>query len=105
MLAILVQCGCTDTVKLTACQHRFEHVGGIHRAFCGSCTDKGMQFINKEDNASFRASDFFENGFEAFLKFAAKFGSGHECTQIKRDNLFVGERFWNISSHNTLSQS
>ena len=53
MLAVLVKRCCAYAVKFTSRQHWFQHIGGIHRAFCGACAYQSMQFIDKEDNGAF----------------------------------------------------
>ena len=86
-------------------QHWFEHVGGIHRAFCCARTDQRMQFIDKEDNPAFRAGHFFEHCLQAFFEFTAILGACDKCTKIKSDYLLVFQGFGHISAHNALGQS
>ena len=50
VLAVLIQrCG-TDAVQFASCQHRFQHVSGIHRAVGLSGADDQMQLIDEQND-------------------------------------------------------
>src|SRR6266849_669312 len=105
MLAVLVKRGCADTVQLATCQHWFQHIRGIHRTLSCTSTDESMQFINKQDNATFCTGDFLEYSFQALLKLTSELGPCHQCTEVKRYNLLISKSFRNIATHNTLGQT
>ena len=49
VLAVLIQrCG-TDAVQFASCQHRFQHVSGIHRAVGLSGADDQVQLIDEQN--------------------------------------------------------
>ena len=104
VLAVLIQGGCANAVQFAPCQHRFQHVRGVHGTFSSACSHEGMQFVNKKDNATFGARYLLEDGFQTFLKLASVLSSCDECTQIEGHYLFVGQRFWHITAHDTLGQ-
>ena len=62
-----------------------------------------MQFIDKEDDLALGTCHFFEHGFEAFLEFAAIFGTCNQRTQVKRNDLLVSQGPRYIPTHNALS--
>ena len=83
VLTVFIQrCG-ADAVQFASCQHRFQHVSGIHGTVCFSCSDDQMQFIDEQNNFSVTLSDFFQNGFQTLLELAAVFCSGYQCSHIK----------------------
>ncbi len=104
MLAVLIKGGRADAVQFAARQHGLEHVGGIHRTLGCASADQGMQFIDEEDDAACRAGDFFEDGFQAFLEFAAKLGPCDQRAEVKHDNLLIFERLGNVATHDALRQ-
>ena len=60
-----------------------------------------MHFINEENNAAFRCSDFTQNSFEALLKFAAEFCSSNQRAHIESQELLVLEAFRHIAIDDT----
>jgi len=38
-----------DAVQFASCQHRLQHVGGIHCAFCSACPHHCVQFVDEQD--------------------------------------------------------
>src|SRR5579875_2331932 len=105
MLAILVQCGCTDAVQFATRQHRLEHVGCIHRALRRARADQRVQLINKEDNATLGSRYLFQHGLQTLLKFAAILGTRYQRAQVQRHDLFIGQRLGYIAAHDALSQT
>src|SRR6266480_6320180 len=87
MLAVLVECSSTDTVQLAACQHWFQHIGGIHCAFSSTRADQSMQFINKQDNATFCTGDFLEYGLQALFKLTPELSPCYQRPQVERYDL------------------
>ena len=75
-----------------------EEIRGIHRAFGGTGTDDGVEFVDEEDHLAFAGSDFFEKGFEAIFELAAKFGAGNHRPDIHRDEALVFEGFGDIAT-------
>ena len=76
MLAVLVQCGRTDAMKLTPSKRRLQHVARIHGTLSLACAHHGMQFINEQDNSTLFLGERFEYRLQPFLKITPKFGAG-----------------------------
>ena len=76
IFTVLICCGGTDSLELTACKHRLEHVGSTHCTVCRPCTDDGMYLINKKHDIA-AGPDLFKDFFQAFLKIAAVPGTGN----------------------------
>ena len=49
-IAIFIECSGTDTLDCPTCQCGFHDVGRIHGTRCGTCSDDGMDFVNKDDD-------------------------------------------------------
>src|SRR5258708_23447785 len=64
-----------------------------------------MQFINKEDNPTVRASNLFQDSLETLLKLTAKLGPSDQRTEVEGDAFFVGQGFRHIAANDTLGQS
>ena len=64
-----------------------------------------MQFVDEEENLALRRLDLFQDGFEPFLKFTAKFGAGDKGAHIQGKEFFVFEAFGDIAFHDSNRQS
>ena len=92
IFAVFVQRGRANAVQFAACQHRLQHVAGIHRTLGLAGTDDRMQLIDKEQDLAVRLLDFIEDGFQPFLKLAAVLGTRNQRAHIQRENLLVFQR-------------
>ncbi len=104
VLAVLVQGGRADQVQLAAGQHRFEHVGGVHRALGCPRAHHRVQLVDEDDHIV-GLGDLFEHGFQALLELAAVLGAGHHRAQIDLDQAFVLECFGHVPTHDALRQA
>ena len=102
---ILIQSGGTDAVKFSSCQHRFQHISGIHGTVSLTCPYDQMELINKQDDLSFAFLYFFQNGFQPFLKLASVFGPCYQGTHIQCKNLLIFQTVRHISLNDPLGQS
>ena len=91
VLLVFVERGGADGPQLATRQRRLEQVAGIHRSFGLARADDGMQFVDEEDDLSVALRDFFDDGFEAILKFAAELRAGDQCPHVQRDDPLVFE--------------
>ena len=96
ILAVFGDGGRADHLKTAARQHRFENVGGVSRAFGGTGSDQGVDFVNKENHIAV-LHDFVNHRLNAFLKFTAVLGTGDHAGQTEIDNTLVFERFGHLS--------
>ena len=63
VLAVLVERRCADAVQFTACQHRLEHVGCVHRAVSLARADDGVHFVDEQNDLAVRGFDLFSTAF------------------------------------------
>ena len=56
-----------------------------------------MDFVDEEDDSALRFDDFVEDSFEAFFKFAPKFGSRDKGTKIESYDSLLFQAFWDVS--------
>ena len=105
ILTVLIQSCSTDTVKLTSCQHRLQHVSCIHGTICLTCTNDQMKLIDEQNNLSFALLHLFQYRFQTFLKLTTILGTGNQCTHIQCKNFLILKAFRYVPCHNTLCQS
>jgi hypothetical protein len=70
-------------MKFPTGQHRFQHIGGVHRALGGSCPHDRVKFIDEQDYLAVGIRDILQYCLQTFLKFAAELGASDQGTQIK----------------------
>ena len=102
---VLIQSSGANTVELSSCQHRFQHISCIHSSIGLPCPYDQMQLINEQDNLSFAFLYFFQNGFQPFLKLASVFGPCYQGTHIQCKNLLIFQTVRHISLNDPLGQS
>ena len=102
---ILIQSGGADAVKFSSCQHRFQHISGIHGTVSLTCPYDQMELINKQYDLSFAFLYFFQNGFQPFLELASVFGARHQSPHIQSKDLLIFQSVRNISLNDPLGQS
>ena len=105
VFAVLIQSRGTDTVQLTSCQHRLQHVSGIHCTVCLARADDQMQLIDKQDDLALTLPYLFQYRFQTLLKLTAVFCTCNQCTHIQCENLFILQSLRYIAAHNTLRQT
>ena len=92
-------------MQLASCQHRFQHVSGIHGTVGFSGADDQMQLIDEQNDFSVALSDFFQNGFQTLLELAAVFCSGYQGSHIEGKNRFVFQALRHIAVGDSLCQT
>ena len=103
VLAVFVQRGCADALKLAAGEGGFEDVGGVQAAFGLARAHQRVEFINKEDDVSL-LFDILDGVLEALLKFAAVFAAGDHATKVQRKDALAGEGFGHLAGDDQLGQ-
>ena len=76
-LFVFVERGGADALDFAAREGGLQNVGGIHGAFRAASSDDCMQFVQEKDDL-LGTAQFVHDGFQAFLKLAAVFGSCHK---------------------------
>ena len=64
-----------------------------------------MNLIDEEDNLSVGIGYLLDDALESFLKLTLVFGTGNQCTHIKRIELLVLQIFRHIATYDTLCKS
>src|SRR5699024_5251937 len=106
VLAVLIECGGTDEAKFTARQHGFDHIAGVHGAFArGTCTDQGVQLIDKGNNLPVGALDFIEDGLEALFEFAAVFRTSNHRAKVQGQQGFALQGFRHVAGDNAAGKA
>ena len=64
-----------------------------------------MYFVDEEDDFAVALCHFVDDGFESLLKLSLIFGTCHEGTHVKRENLLGAEVFGNVTTYYSLGKS
>jgi hypothetical protein len=92
-------------VQLAARQRRLQHVAGVHRAFGLAGADHGMDLVDEDDGHAFVLGQFFQDGLQAFLEFAAELGAGQQGRHVEREHAFALERIGHFAVDDALGQA
>ena len=92
-------------MKLAPCQHRLQKIASIHGALGFSCTNNGMQFIDKKKDFPCRLLNFFKHSLKALFEFTPEFRACNQCPHIEGNNHFVFQTFRHITPNNSLGKS
>ncbi len=104
ILPVFIQRCRPDTAQLAARKGRFQKVRCIHRPVRLAGPDQLVHLIDKQHHLTITGFDFFQYGFQAFLKLAAIFRAGDKRPHIQRQQRFVGKRLRHVAIHNPLRQ-
>jgi len=98
MFAVFRTGGCADTAQLPSGKCRFQYLGGIHAATGLAGTNKGMDFINKE-NYVFPFCCFTDDSGQAFFKLTPVGCSGNQHPHVQFDNPASLQKFRSLTLH------
>ncbi len=95
VLAELVERSGADGLQLAACQCRFEYVGRVEAALCGSRPDDCVYFVD-EDYRVVASAQLVQQLLHTLLEFAAELRPGHERRHVERIDRLVAYGAWYI---------
>ena len=102
--AIFVQGRGPDQMKFPSREHGLEQIGRIDRALGGPRADDGVEFIDKEQNFPVGRLNFFQHGFQPFLKFPSKFCPCHQGAHVQTHHPFPFQAFRHVALDDALGQ-
>src|SRR5690606_5132574 len=70
-----------------------------------TCSDQGVDFIDKKNDLSVRVGDFFDHRLESFFKFDFVLGAGDKQPHIQRYNGLVLKIFRNVAVDDALRKA
>ena len=85
VLPVFIERRGADALNFAARQSGLQHIRGIDRSLGCPGSDKGMQFVD-ENNDIPGLNDFLHHDFEALFELSAVFCSGHEGSKIKSND-------------------
>ena len=97
MLAVLIQRGRADAVKVAPRQGRLEQVRGVHRPFGLAGPDERVQLVDEENDLARRRIDVRKHGLQPLLEFAAVFCAGDKRSHVKRHDPLRLEALGNVA--------
>src|SRR5690606_33996540 len=83
MFLIFIQGSRSDGSQFATSQGWFEDIGCIHGTLATTCTDQGMDLVDKKDEFSIAGLDFIDDRFDSFFKLTLILGSGYEGCQVE----------------------
>ena len=78
-------------MQFTPCKRRFDQVGRIHCAIGFPGTDKGMHFINEQNNFACGIRDFVQDRFQTFFEFATILCTCDQGPHVQGHQPFVAQ--------------
>ena len=103
-LAVLLQGGGADGLKLAARQHGLEDGRGIHRALRGARPDEGVDLVDEQDDVA-AGAHLLEDLLEALLEIAAVARAGHETAHVQGVELPVAQGLGDVAVDDGLAQA
>ena len=104
LLIFVESCG-TDTAHLAPCKCGLQDVCGIHRAFALACSDKRMDLIDEEDDASLTLGHFLNDTLQTLLELTFIHSSCNECAHIEAVELLVLQVLGHIATQDSVRES
>ena len=104
MLAIFVERGCADAMKLASGKRGLEQVRGVHRAFGFAGADESMHLVDEEDDLALRRFDLRQHRLQALLELAAIFGAGDERAHVEREHLLVFQALRHVALDDAMGE-
>ena len=104
VLAVLVQGGCTDGLQFASSQHGLEDGGSVNCALCGTCTDEGVNLVNKQDDVA-AGANLLQNLLQALFKVTAVARTCDQGAQVQGVQVLVLEGFGDVTVHDSLCQA
>ena len=104
VLAVLVQGGRANQVKLAARQHWLEHIAGVHGALGLARADDGVHLVHEQQDLPFRFGDLLQDRLQTLLKLAAVLRPGDQSAHIQLDKTLLLQAFRHIPVDDALRQ-
>src|SRR5438067_5286984 len=89
-------------MQFAACQGRFQHIGGVHRAFRLAGADQRVQFIDEQDDAVGPRRNLLQYRLQPLLELAAVFRARQHRAEIERKQFLVLEALRHVAIDNAL---
>ena len=101
---VLAPGGGGDGFQLAARQRRLEQVGDIQPTLLVARANKGMRFVDKQNDRHRGGNDLRHQPFEAFLKLTFHRCPGLQCAQVKGHDIGVFQLVRHLACHDTQRQ-
>ncbi len=98
VLAVLVERGRADAVKLAPREGGLENVRGVYRPLGGPRADDGMQLVDEENDLALGLAHLLEHRLEAVLELAPVLRSRDKGADIEREQALVLESLGDITA-------
>ncbi len=104
-LAVLVERGRTDHPQLTACEHRLQHVAGVHGGVAaGAGADDRVQLVDERDHLAAGVLDLLQHGLEPLLELTAVLRARHHRGQVQREQPPALQRVRDVARDDPLGE-
>ena len=105
VLLVLVEGGCTDTMKLAPCKRRLEQVRRVHGAVSLAGPDQRVHLVDEQDDAAVRRRHLLQHGLEPLFELAAIFRAGDQGTHVERKQLLVVQALRHVAVDDALGET
>ena len=106
VLAVFVERGGTDSMKLATGQSRLQHIARIHGAVArGASTYDGVQLVDEQDDLPVGLLHFAQHSLQAVFEFTTILSTGKHGGKIERNKLTIFQAGRNVARNNSLGQT
>ena len=104
VLAVLVEGGGADALKLAPGKRRLDDIRGVHGPFGGARADDGVQLVDEEDDV-LRTANLVHDGLDPLFELAAVLGAGDHEGEVEGDDFLIAQQFGHVAGADLLGQS
>ena len=102
---ILVEGGGTNGAQFTTCKCRFEDVSCIHGTLATAGTNKSVDLVDEQDDATVALGNLVDDTLKSLLELTFIFRTCDKCAHVERVELLVLKVLGHIATNDTTGQS
>ena len=104
VLAVLVERGRPDDLKLAPRERGLEHVRGVDRALGAAGPDDGVQLVDKQDDVLLLLLELLEHLLHPLLEVPAETGASDESADVEREHALALKRLGDVLGDDPLGE-
>src|SRR5580698_7691120 len=74
-----------NATQFTACERRFQDVGGIHATFVAACPNQRMQLVEEQNDLALACPALIDNALDPLFEFPAILSPCHHGGKVKSE--------------------
>ena len=105
VLSVLVERRRADCAQLAACEHRLQHVGGVHGSFGGTRADDRVQLVDEDDQLALGGGDLLQHGLEPLLELPAVLRAGEQRADVECPHALALQPLGHVAGDDALREA